>query len=272
MQGTGLFHNFFFHKVVVAIFFGGFYVPSDFFHLFFHQFQIAVEHLYAVAGKFYDFPFIQMVDCTGIGQNGRNIRCHKVAFVRQTHNQGRSVAHCNKAIFILVADNAQSIRTFQHIYGFLYRLQQIPFVMFFQQVADDFAVGFGSKSHTVSHQSGFQFAVIFNNAVMYNGKRPALGQMGMRVFIRGLAVGSPTSMTNPQSRSNGVASVNHITQHLQTTFGLVHTNGALFHTGDAGRVIATVFQSCQTVQQNGSYLFFPYISNNSAHGRFTSVS
>ena len=112
VQGTGLFHNFFFHKVIVAVFFGRLYVPSDFFGLFDYRFQIAVKHPYLVAGELYNFTFAQVVNFAGVRKNSGNVGSHKVALVRKPHNQGGGMTYRNKTVLVLVANDTQSIRAF----------------------------------------------------------------------------------------------------------------------------------------------------------------
>ena len=66
------------------------------------------------------------------------------------------------------------------------------------------------------------------------------------------------------------ALVRQVAEHLQPPARLLHAERTRAADGDARRVIAAVFQTPQTVQQNGSRLLLAHISNNSTHMKSSS--
>ena len=72
--------------------------------------------------------------------------------------------------------------------------------------------------------------------------------MGMGVDIVGLSVRCPTGMADTQRTGQVSTAMNHVGKHLETALAFSHTQSVCIPNGNTGRVIATVFQSSQTVQ------------------------
>ena len=90
---------------------------------------------------------------------------------------------------------------------------------------------------------------------MHDGDFLVAGVMRMCVDHAGFAVGRPAGMTDAAAAGYGAAAVGHLAQYLEATLGLddLDFSGGVLH-GDAGRIIAAVFQFFQTIQQNGGGL------------------
>src|SRR5580693_4488967 len=68
--------------------------------------------------------------------------------------------------------------------------------MFFDQVSDDFSIGFGGELVAFFNQLFLQAEIVFNNAVVYDDDLAAAITMRMSVFFGGASVSCPASMAN----------------------------------------------------------------------------
>jgi hypothetical protein len=72
-------------------------------------------------------------------------------------------------------------------------------------------------------------------------------------------------MSNANHTGKTIASVQAITQNLQATFRFNSAQAILIMYTDTGRIVSTVFQFFQSIQQNSRSLAMSCISNNAAH-------
>ena len=89
--------------------------------------------------------------------------------------------------------------------------------------------------------------------------------MRVGVDVVWLAVGGPAGVADAQRAGQIRAVMGQLLQDLQATLGLSHLHPVRAADGHAGRVITTVFQPLQSVQQNGGGLLPTYITYDSTH-------
>ena len=78
-------------------------------------------------------------------------------------------------------------------------------------------------------------------------------------------MGGPAGVADAQRAGQIRAVMGQLLQDLQATLGLFHLHSVRAADGHAGRVITTVFQPLQSVQQNGGGLLTTYITYDSTH-------
>ena len=139
-----------------------------------------------------------------------------------------------------------------------------------EQLGDDLGVRLGAESVALVQQLLLELDVVFNDAVVDNGDFAALADVGVGVDIVRLAVGGPAGVADADRARQIRALVRQVAEHLQPPARLLHAERTRAADGDARRVIAAVFQTPQTVQQNGSRLLLAHISNNSTHMKSSS--
>jgi hypothetical protein len=93
----------------------------------------------------------------------------------------------------------------------------------------------------------------------------------MGVFFGGAAMGGPTGVADAEGALEGMLA-EHLLQIAEFAWGAGDLKGGTRGAadGDAGRVVATVFEAPQAFDDDRDYLLGSYISNNAAHGTILS--
>ncbi len=114
------------------------------------------------------------------------------------------------------------------------------------EMGDDLGVGVAGEGGAFSHQLLFQLAKILDDAVMHD--RDIVGHMRVRVGLGRLAVGRPAGMADA-----GLAHERRILEArleiAQFAFGAPPVERAVRHRGDAGGIVAAIFEPLQRVDQ-----------------------
>ena len=101
-----------------------------------------------------------------------------------------------------------------------------------QQFDRDLGVSFRNKGISFADKKSFQFAVVFDDAVVYYGY-PRTG-MRMAVDVARFAVGSPSRMADSAAAGKRLECFQFVFQIGQPAFGLDHLDFAVFNYGDTG--------------------------------------
>ena len=97
----------------------------------------------------------------------------------------------------------QGIRALEAGAGLSAPFNQVPCPQLFQEVGNDFGVGFRVKAVTPGLEVGNEFPVIFDDAVVHYGKLPGAVGMGMGVGVAGLAMGTRAGVTDTRRPRGG---------------------------------------------------------------------
>ena len=100
---------------------------------------------------------------------------------------------------------------------------------------------------------------------MDHGEFPALAHLRMGVDVVGFSVGGPAGVADTGGAGQGPALLRQIGQRLQAALGLAYLQTVRSAHGDAGGVIAPVFQPAQSLQQQRRRLLRTHISYDSTH-------
>ena len=114
-------------------------------------------------------------------------------------------------------------------------------------------------------QLTLQLREVLDDAVVHQRNAAAAADMGVGIDVVWLAVGGPAGVADAQRAGQIRAVMGQLLENLQATLGLFHLHSVRAADGDAGRVITTVFQPLQSVQQNGGGLLTTYITYDSTH-------
>ena len=120
----------------------------------------------------------------------------------------------------------------------------------FNQMGNDFRVGFGMKGVALAMQLLPKSAVVCNDSVVNDGNVPRGARVGVGVFPADISVGRPTGMGDTDLPAD-------LRQSLQGV-DLVHRsdvladfNPAVVDEGDATRIVSSVFQVANALKQSG---------------------
>ena len=128
-----------------------------------------------------------------------------------------------------------------------------------------FRVGVALELHTLSLQLRLDVGIILDDAVVDDGQIAGAGIVGMGVACRRFAMRGPARVGDADAAGDVlVAAIFRQVVHL--ALGLVHIEfAAVANHGHTGTVIAAIFKSFQSFNQNGIGTLGADISYDSAH-------
>ena len=143
--------------------------------------------------------------------------------------------------------------------------------IFFDEVRDDFGVGFGDETCGLRAELLLQFEIIFDDAVVDDDDFAGAVAMRVRVFFRGAAVRGPARVADAvdafEGRLRGWTS-----SRLRSLPGRAadFQFAVLADDGDARGIVAAIFEALQAVEDERHDLFRADVADNSAHDGFSS--
>ena len=135
-----------------------------------------------------------------------------------------------------------------------------------QQLRNHLGVRLRTEMDSLIDKELLDLHIVLDDAVVDDGELTALAQMRMCVDVIGGSVGRPSGVTDTDTALHIRAAVTQAAEHLQASLGLANVNFmAGRHHRDTGRVIATVLQTAQSIQQNRRSLLLSDEANDSTH-------
>ena len=207
-------------------------------------------------------------DIAGVAEDGRNVRCDEELAVAKAHDDRRAVAHGDDLFRIVGRDQHEREQPAHQQQGSPDSvLEPIVLHLALDQVRDDFGVGLGDELVALPLQLVLQVEVILDDAVVDDDDLP--GAVAMRV---GVLFGR-ASVRRPAGVADAVVAherrqPNDRFEVRELTRAPAQIHGTVAHHGDAGRVVAAVFEPPQPVNQHGHHVLRPDVSNNAAHSYF----
>ena len=134
-------------------------------------------------------------------------------------------------------------------------------------MGQDFGVGIGRKiTVAISDQLIFERLIIFDDAVMDERQFSAGVEMRVRILIGGFAVRGPTSVADTVGAGRRL--VRHeLSERRDPAGALPRVYAVAIHNRHARGVVAAIFQTAQTIEQNGRRFRTPDVTDNAAHDR-----
>jgi hypothetical protein len=129
-------------------------------------------------------------------------------------------------------------------------------------MGDHLGVGVGAKCRALFLELIAQFAEVLDDAVV-NHRNP-VGGMGMRIAFGRSAVGCPAGVTDADVSSKRLTRESGF-EIAQFTLGSTTTEPSAFQSGDAGGVIAPIFEPLEGVDEPGCDRLTPENADDSAH-------
>ena len=141
------------------------------------------------------------------------------------------------------------------------------FVVLAHEVGEDFGVGLGSEGVAFGDQLFLELLVILNDAVVDKGDLAGLIEMRMGIRVRGRPMRGPAGVANA-----GVA----LGRLLGEEGGEIVDAAALFaelefsivHEAETGGVVATVFETAESFEDDGLSGPLANVANDATHGVF----
>ena len=174
----------------------------------------------------------------------------------------------DQAALGLFTEDTQGVGALQTGYGLLDGLHQVALVVQVQQVDDDLGVGLALELEALGLQLLPQGGIVLDDAVVDDGELVVVAHMGVSVCIGGFTMGGPAGVTDAGCTGHGVTPLDLCVQVLDHADGFLHMDAVLAQNSDAGRVIASVFQLLQAIQQDGSGILGAGKADDTTHQRF----
>ncbi len=135
----------------------------------------------------------------------------------------------------------------------------------FNKMGDHFGVGLGRKFVSVSQQTLLQRKEVFDDAIMDHGDALVAVGVWMGVRVSGPAMGRPTGVPQAQPALRHVFLAGR-REAVNFPHGLSELELArMIDYGDAGAVIAAVFQPLQSLKNDRPGFAVPHVTNYAAH-------
>ena len=264
-QRFGLLHDFLHHKVIVAAFFGRVNVPGHVENILMYFGAVHAVDMYSVFLQHSNLAFLQQVIFPRVFQQSGDIGRDVVFTIAQPNQERAVLPYGNQSVRVLAAKDSQRVGSADSFQQPACRLEHIAVVIILKQLCYDLRICFRLERVAFFLQKGFQFQIVFNDAVMHNGNFAVLAVMGVAVDMAGNAMRCPTGVPNADMGEFFAFSGNFFFQICQPPFCFDRFNFTVFKNGNSGGVVPAVFQLFQAAHQNGNGLRLSNVSNNSTH-------
>ena len=134
------------------------------------------------------------------------------------------------------------------------------------EVGDDFGIGFGDELVALGGEFALEVEVVFDDAVVDDDDAAGAVAMGMGIFFGGAAVGGPAGVADAEGAVEGMLAQNFF-EIAQLAGGAADFEQGCVGAadGDAGGVVAAVFEAAQALNDDGDDLLTADVADDSAH-------
>ena len=269
-DGARLLVDFLQHEMLEAALLRHDGVPGDVLHLAGDGLAFEVGELHARRRNDGKIAIGEKEQVASVVQNGRHVAGDEVFVFAQADDRGRPVAGGDNLVGLVCGDDGDGEHSGQQLHrladGFFQRdLAVGRGEIFLDQVGDHFGVGLGAELVAFVDQLLLQRDVVLYDAVVHDHDLAGAIAVGMRILFRGTAMGGPASVADAVSAVERLQA-DDLFQVAQLALGAAHLQAsAVAGHGDAGRVVAAIFEAPQAVNDDRHNPLFPDVSNNPAH-------
>ena len=129
-----------------------------------------------------------------------------------------------------------------------------PFELVFDEVGDDFGVGFADEAVASADEFVLQRDVVFHDAVVHHDEGAAAVAVRVRVLFGGAAVGGPACVADAVGAMQRVL-LQHLLEVAQLAGCAAHVElrgvGLVARDGNAGGVVAAVLEAAKAFNDKG---------------------
>ncbi len=264
MDSLGLFVNFFQHEMREAAFFCCFSTPFHFLHFFGDRISFGIIEGNAISLHHSQLAVVDDVDAAGVIDDGRDIGGDEVFAFAKADDQRIVFLGANDGVRHVFIHDYQAVGAFDDSEHFADGGEEITVVHFFQEVRYHFGVGVGFEYMAFVHELLLQSHVVFNDAIVNDDEMIVAVAMGMGISIRRLAMGGPAGVADTDVTGERMG-FQRFFQICQAAFFLFDLNISISINSDTCRVIASVFQTAQSVNEKMGRLAATHITYNTTH-------
>ena len=254
------------HEVGVAALLGHIEIPVDVRHLGLVRLAAHVVERDGIRRELRHIAVGEHHHVARVVDHGDDIGGHVRAVLGQPHHERRVLARGHEGAGLLVADSRNGIGADQAVGSLAHGLQEV--VAFAQvllhEVRDDLGVGLARERMAAAFQLFAQLGEVLDDAVMHDGYAAVAGGMRMRVRLAGAAMRGPARVADAAGAGQ-LEGLDELREAAHLPLAVHDFQLAVLLDGDAGRVIAAVFESRQTFDQDVLDGARSGVSDDSAH-------
>jgi hypothetical protein len=135
-------------------------------------------------------------------------------------------------------------------------------------MGDDLGIRIGAKDVTGFQEAPLEGRVVLDDAVVYHRQRAAAVYVRVGVELGGRSVRRPAGMTETDG-AFGRLSLDQIGQLTDLPGPPSNGEPTVGYRGQTGRVIASILQTAQAIDDDPAGVSLSYVTNDSAHRRDT---
>jgi len=218
----------------------------------------------AFAGQHCPIAVLEIADLVGEGRECQRIGADEHLALAVADGQRAALPGNNHQIVVAAEDHGDgecAFETAQRVKGGADRIVAGP-QFAGDEMGDNLGVGVAGEGGAFGDQLILQLAIILDDAVMHD--RNVVGHVRMGVRLGGLAVGRPAGMPYTDLAQQRRRFQPRL-EIAQLAFGAPPPKLAMLHGGDAGGIVAAIFQPLQRIDELASDRPFAENANNAAH-------
>lgn len=289
-DGAGLLVDLLEHEVLIAGFFGLDGVPGDALDVEGEGLAVEVGEGDAVAGDYGELAVGEEVDVAGVVEDSGDVGGEEEFAVAEADDGGRAHAGGDELVGVVGRHDADGEGSGEAVDGLADGIFKgrphgrsavdeggVPgellefFELLLDEVGDDLGVGFGDEPVAFGGELFLEGEVVFNDAVVDDDEGASAVAVRVGVFLGGAAVGGPSGVTDAEGAVNRIVGdygleVAELAGGAAELQRAVSVGGGSAGDGDSGGVIAAVFETAQTFDDDGDDRLRTDVTNNSAHG------
>ncbi len=254
----GLLEDFLLHEMLEAALFGHDGVPGDVLQAGGYGMAIEIHHADALRREHGHVAVAKEKNAARVREDGGNIAGDEIFMFAEAHDNGRADARGDDLVRVARRKNRQGVDAAQQLDGLAHGLFERGAIrVFLDQVGDDFRVGFGDELVAFGGQRVLQLDVILDDAVVHDDDFAGAIAVRVGVFFGGAAMRGPARVADAVDAVEG-SGANRFFQIVQFAGRAADLQfPVLADHGDAGGVVAAIFEAPEPVQNQRDTFFGP---------------
>ena len=225
----------------------------------------------------FDLCYVIIVEVdglTGVFDDSRGIRSDNGAIFSNSQNDGRASTGHDESAWFGVGHAGNTERSFDFFERGDDCIEEIALVERVDEVGEDFGVGFGKEKVSGRGEFITEGTMVFNDAVVNERDAVFSTCMWVRVLGGWWSVGGPAGVGDAAIRFREVGFVlaEEAREFLDLAFAFTNDNLVFGFYGDTGGVVAAIFESFETADEDGKSRAYAGVCYDAAHDlRFVNV-
>ena len=211
------------HEMLKTAFLGSFRIPLDLYKFLCDLFLVQVIKRSSACAQSSNLIVADIIDISGIAQNGRYIRSQVGLTLTYTDDHGAVLTGDKDFSGIVLEHESQCIGAAYADHGAddgIHGSHIVLFKVIVNGLDRHFCISLGVEGVAVSDQLVAQFLIVFNNAVVDTDDRAVIRAVGMRIILGGFPVGCPAGVSDAAAADHRLAVVGLFREDLEAPFCL----------------------------------------------------